>query len=108
MDDEHSSSGFNNFSDDGSFMDNFIKQQQEKKTPESAPIPVPKPKPRPLPPLRKPLVIKMSKRKMKQAPVLVKPSALLETPHNELTVEPEAKPKGEMSYPTGQQQLILE
>ena len=61
--------GFNNFSNDGSFLESFMKLQQEKK-PESASES--KPKAKPLPPIRKPLIMKMGKKK---PPVLVKPKA---------------------------------
>lgn len=54
-------------------MENFRKLQNEKQS-ESAPEA--KPKPRALPPIRKPLVMKMAK--LKKPPVLVKPEAALE------------------------------
>lgn len=58
----------NNFDNDGSFLENFMKVQREKE--EAAPRPVPKPK---LPPVRKPVLMRVSR--VKKAPVLVKPAA---------------------------------
>lgn len=64
----------NSFNNDGSFMESFMKMEQEKKA-ESTPCPQPKPKPKPklLPPVRKPVVMRVSK--VKKAPVLVKPAS---------------------------------
>jgi hypothetical protein len=62
-DQDRESSGINNFSNDGSFMESFMKLQQEKK-------PEVKVKAKPLPPIRKPLIMKMGKRK--KPPLLAK------------------------------------
>lgn len=85
-------SGFNTFNNDGSFMESFMKMQEGKK-PESSP------KPKPLPPVRKPVLMKVSK--IKKAPVLVKPAAttaLLEG--RTAQPKPMENRKGEMSQPS--------
>lgn len=86
------SGGFNNFNNDGSFMENFRKLQQEKKS-ESAPES--KPKPKPLPPIRKPLVMKMAK--LKKPPVLVKPAATVAALEGKPPVDNEQDRKGDVS-----------
>ena len=92
---EEASSGFNTFNDDGSFMEKFMKMQEEKKS-EAAAAP-PKPK---LPPLmsRKPLKMKVSK--LKKPPVLVKRTAVPEGGLDSKQEAMETPAKGELSHQT--------
>lgn len=92
--------GVNSFNNDGSFMEKFLKMQQEKEV--ESPV---KPKVAKLPPIRKPLIMKMAK--LKKPPVLVKrtkTAAVLEgEPPAKLDSEQDktgdASGKGEISQP---------
>ena len=100
---DEGNSGVNNFNNDGSFMEKFLKMQQEKGA-ESTPEVKPK-VPKPLPPIRKPLIMKMAK--LKKPSVLVKrakTAAVLEgEPPAELDSEQDktgdVSGKGEISQP---------
>lgn len=90
------SEGFNSFHNDGSFMESYMKKMQEQKKSEATTTTTTLPPAKRLPPLmtRKPLAMKMSKRK--KANILAKPVDSA-TPDN--PVEGNSR-KGEISYPT--------
>lgn len=71
--------GFNTFNNDGSFMETFMKMKGQEPQPPAATTASPAIRPNPPLMTRKPLIMKMSGKKKKKTPLLMKPTkAVLE------------------------------